>query len=181
MAEMFEENTDQESGGTEQDSGQQFDAAYVAKLRTEAARYRNEAKAAKTQLTELQPLAQKAKELEEAQQTEAEKLAQKMADLQNQLTTAQAAATQAAQAQKLTTLAAKVGVPADVLPLLDVSKFDLENEEQTIEMLGALKPQKTPPNGGGSSNPPQGDNNGAVTPQEWYNQRLGKNPSIFGG
>lgn len=47
-----------------------FDAAYVEKLRKEAAKYR-------TQVKELEPLAQRARELEDGAKTETEKLTEK--------------------------------------------------------------------------------------------------------
>jgi multidrug efflux pump subunit AcrA (membrane-fusion protein) len=158
-----------------------FDAKYVEGLRAEAARYRNEAKAAKSQLSELQPLAEKARQLEDANKSEAEKLAQKLADMQAQLNAAQADAARAAAERKLTTLAVKAGVSGDILPFLDVSKFDLENEETTLATLAKLK-TPTPANGGGPSNPGRSaDSNGQLSPADWYKQATGKTPSIFGG
>ena len=174
--------TGQEPDGAAQDTAPQtFDADYVAKLRAEAAKYRNDAKAAKAQLNELQPLAEKAKLLEDANKSETEKLAQRVAEMHRELEAAQAAATKAAQAQRLTTLAAKAGVPADILPFLDVTRFDLDNEEETLAVLAKLKPTNQP-TGGAASNPARtGESNGQITPAEWYQQRMGKSPSIFGG
>lgn len=57
----------------EADEPQTFDADYVAKLRKEAASYRSKVK-------ELQPLAEKARELEESQKSEVEKAAQRAAE-----------------------------------------------------------------------------------------------------
>lgn len=62
------ENESQEDSQPEPDT---FDRDYVEKLRKEAASYR-------TKLKELEPLAQRAKELEDAKKSETEKLAEKL-------------------------------------------------------------------------------------------------------
>ena len=159
---------------------QTSDADYIASLREESKKYRLRAKEAEAQLGELRPLAEKAKQLEDAQKSEAEKLAQRMADMQRELEAAQTAATRAAQAQRLTTLAAKAGVPPDILPLLDVSRFDLEDEEATLALLAKLKPTNQP-SGGAASNPARRSDNGQPTPAEWFANRTGQSPLIFGG
>lgn len=175
---------DQASAGDGQEptpEAKPFDADYVEKLRAEAAKYRNEAKAAKSQLSQLQPLAEKAKQLEEANQSEAEKLAQKLAEMQTKLDAAQAAAERATAVQKLTTLAAKAGVSSDILPFLDVSKFDLDNEVETLATLAKLKTTAAT-NGGSPSNPGRNaESNGQLSPADWYKQTTGRTSSIFGG
>ena len=181
MADTNGTTTDQESGGAGQEpAAKTFDADYVSGIRAEAAKYRTDAKALELRLAELEPLAQKAQKLEEASQSETEKLATKMAEMTTQLNAAQAAAKQAVQAQTLTTLAVKAGVPAELLPFLDVSKFDLEDEEATLATLQALG-KTTIPSGGAASNPARNSSNGEPTPAEWYENATGKSPSIFGG
>ncbi len=171
------------AGGVSQEQAPEtFDAEYVAKLRAEAAKYRTEAKTAKSQLSQLQPLADKAKQLEEANQSEAEKLAQKLAEMQTKLDVAQAAAERATAVQKLTTLAAKAGVSSDILPFLDVSKFDLDNETETLATLAKLKTTAAATNGGSPSNPSRNaESNGQLSPADWYKQTTGRTSSIFGG
>ena len=70
---MTDEHTAPDEATQEVAEPQTFDADYVAKLRKEAAGYRAKVK-------ELQPLADKAAELEQAQLTEAEKATQRAAD-----------------------------------------------------------------------------------------------------
>lgn len=142
-----------DSGESQEQAPQTFDADYVAKLRAEAAKYRNEAKTAKAQLSELQPLADKAKQQEETSASDAERLARQLAEMQQQVKTAQEAATRAAAERQLVTLAVKAGVPADILPFLDVTKFDLDDEETTLATLEKLRPSAAPPTGGQPSNP----------------------------
>lgn len=79
-----------------------FDRAYVEKLRKEAAKYRNQAK-------ELEPLAQKMRELEESKKTDLEKAHDRIAQLEAD---AAVAKTQAVRAK----VAAANGVPVDLLP-----------------------------------------------------------------
>lgn len=88
-----------QAGDEKQDT---FDRAYVEKLRKEAAKYRNQAK-------ELEPLAQKMRELEESQKTDLEKARERIAQLEAD---AAAAKTQALRAK----VAAANGVPVDLLP-----------------------------------------------------------------
>ena len=66
------------------DSGSEpiaFDADYVQKLRQEAAKYRTEAKANHAKLQELEPLAKKAQELEDAAKSDLEKLTEKFNEI----------------------------------------------------------------------------------------------------
>lgn len=175
------EGQEPEQTGPAPDAGQTFDADYVAKLRQEAANYRTQLKDYKTQVAELSPLAQKAKELEEAQKTEAEKLAEKIATMQNELEAQKQAAAVAQKTSALTVLAVQAGVPAEVVPLLDVSKFDLENTEATLEALKALAPAQSA-RGGNPSNPARGNGQTTtLTPAEWYAQRKSGSTSLFGG
>ena len=175
------EGQEPEQTGPAQDAGQTFDADYVRKLRDSDASRRVENKELKKQLAELAPLAQRARELEEAQKTEAEKLAEKIATMQNELEAQKQAAAVAQKTSALTVLAVQAGVPAEVVPLLDVSKFDLENTEATLEALKALAPAQSA-RGGNPSNPARGNGQTTtLTPAEWYAQRKSGSTSLFGG
>ena len=151
----------------------------ITKLRQEAAKWRTQYRDAQKQIKTLEPQATAFAELEEANKGEAQKLADSLAALQTQLATAQANASQAQNAQKLTVLATKAGVNADMLQYLDVSKFDLEDEEATLAALSALVPAKST-NSGGSANPAR--NNTGMGDDEmraWYTGQ-GKTNYIFG-
>ena len=153
----------------------------IAKLRAEAAKWRTQFRDAQKQVKEYEPLAKKYSDLEEANKGEAEKLAERLAALEGQLSQAQAQATRADNERKLTVLATKAGVPADMLNYLDVTKFDLEDEEATVLALSALVPVRQT-NSGTSSNPAR-TNAGAdgMTAEEWYKDRTGQKPTgIFG-
>ena len=139
---------------TPQDGGQTFTADYVATLRAENAKHRTNAAGYKKQLAEVQPLAEKYQQQEEAQKSEVQKALDELASMQSQLEAANAAVDLANKQQVLLAMASKVGVSADVLPFLNVSAFDLEDEAKTLE---ALKTLARPGNsGGGVSNPGKG-------------------------
>lgn len=189
MPDEIETLITQAAGSPDSDAGQgqapqTFDADYVAKLRAESAKYRNELKAVRAQLGELAPLAEKAKQQETTSASEAEKLAQKLAELQQQVKTAQEAAARAAAERQLMALAVKAGVPADILPYLDVTKFDLDDEETALATLEKLKPSTAPPAGGKQANPArQQTAGGPVFDQETLKAFIagGNRPTIFGG
>jgi chromosome segregation ATPase len=151
----------------------------IAKLRQEAAKWRTQYRDAQKQIKEYEPLATKYSEMQEAQKGEAEKLAERLAALEGQLSQAQAQAERAKNERRLIVLATRAGVSAETLQYLDVSKFDLDDEEATITALSALVPAK-PANSGGISNPARasGDNKQEDL-RAWWDGR-GKKNYIFG-
>jgi hypothetical protein len=159
----------------------------AAKLRAEAAKWRVQLREAQSQLKELQPAAARLAELEEANKTDAQKQADRLAKLEADLRQAQVTAELATKRSKLTVLATKAGVSADVVDFLDVGKFDLDNEEATLKALQALARPSTEigsansRSGGGPSNPGRSGDNGVPSAEEWYKQQTGKKTSIFGG
>jgi len=161
--------------------GESGNDSEIAKLRAEAAKWRTQFRDAQKQVKEYQPLAAKYSELEEANKGEAQKLADSLAAMQTQLAQAQANATRADNERKLTVLATKAGVPADMLNYLDVTKFDLDDADATLEALSALVPAKTA-NSGAAANPArQSVGVDGLTPAEWYKQQQqGGQSYIFG-
>lgn len=109
--------------GEQQDT---FDREYVEKLRAENAKYRNKAK-------ELEPLAQKMRELEESEKTDLEKAHERIAELEA-----------AAKASELEVLRSKVaaasGVPAELLP----ASGDEESLTQAAQALIAWANKNKP-------------------------------------
>lgn len=98
-AEAADTPDSRDAGGDQPDT---FDRAYVEKLRKESAKYRSQVK-------ELEPLAAKARELEESKKSDLEKAQERIAQLE--------AAAQAAQAQAVRAkVASATGVPAELLP-----------------------------------------------------------------
>lgn len=163
-----------------QDGGQTFDEAYVKQLRQEAAGFRTQLREAQEQIKQLSPLAEKARQLEEAQKSEAQKLSEQLAALQAERDSVAKQAALAAKQTTLVKLAAKAGVAPDVLDLLNVDAFDVTDEAATVAKLQTLAPKSA--SGGSASNPARtADSNGQLTPEEWYKARTGKRPSIFGG
>ena len=160
-----------------QDGGSEWEAER-AKLRQEAAKWRTQLRETEGKLKELEPAAARLQELEEANKTEAEKMAERLAALEGKLTEAQTQAQRAAAERKLTVLATKAGVPADMLQYLDVSKFDLDNEEEALKALSALVPTRQATTGS-ASNPARGTQNGTTSLEEWYSG-AGKKNYIFG-
>lgn len=157
-----------------QDGGQTFTADYVAKLRAENAKHRTNASALKTQVAEMQPLAEKYQQQEEAQKTEVQKALDELAGMRTQLDAANAAVDLANKQQTLLAMASKAGVNADVLPLLNVSAFDLDDEAKTLE---ALKVLARPGNSGGGASNPAGKGSQIETMKDKENRLFGGNAS----
>jgi seryl-tRNA synthetase len=130
--------------GATQDEAPNYEAM-IAELRQENAARRVKAKELEAQLKQAQPLAQQYQKLQEAQKSEQEKMAEKLAQLEAQLAEAETAKAQAAKRQQLTLLATKANVPLEVIPLLNLEAFDLENEETALEALAKLAPSQPAP------------------------------------
>lgn len=113
-------------GANSEDTQDTFDRAYVEKLRAENAKYRNKAK-------ELEPLAQKMRELEESKKTDLERAHERIAELEA-----------AAKASELEVLRSKVaaasGVPAELLP----ASGDEESLTQAAQALVAWASKNKP-------------------------------------
>jgi chromosome segregation ATPase len=137
-----------------QDGGRNYEAE-IEKLRKEAAKWRVQAQETKSKLSELEPAVNRLQELENAQKTEAEKLTDRLAKMEAELTSARAQAETAEKQRRLMALAAKASVPAELLTYLDASKFDLDDEKTTLEVLGQLARPKA--NAGNPSNPARGN------------------------
>lgn len=157
---MADEDTTQtddqaSTGSASQAGGRDFEAEIKA-LRDEAAKWRIQAQDTKKKLGELEPLAAKAAELQNAQKSEAEKLAERLAQMESQLAQSKAQAEAADRQRKLIALAAKAGTPVELLDYLDASKFDLDDEKATLEVLGQLARPKAAA-AGSASNPARGN------------------------
>ena len=151
-----------------------FDKEYVQKLRDEAAKYRTQLREVQGQLKDLQPLAEQAKHAEEAQKSDLQKALDKLAKLEGEAKAAQAKADALARANKLLSLAAKANVDASILDYLDVSKFDLDDEEKTLEALKRFgKATQTTATGGKPSNPARGEGEGKATEAEMRSFHFG--------
>lgn len=122
----------------------------VAKLRAEAAKWRTQFRDAQKQIETLKPQAEQFQKLEESQKTEAQKLADQIAALTAQVAEKDAAAQAAQRQAKLTVLATKANVDSELIPLIDISKLDLDNETETLKTLGKLATAKAV---GSASNP----------------------------
>lgn len=161
--------------------GRDFEAELAA-LRQENAKWRTQLRDAQGQLKELTPAAQRLAELEEANKTDAQKTAERLARLEAELASSKAAAELAVKQRRLTVLATKAGVPAEVVDYLDASKFNLDDEEATTKALAALAASR-PASGGGPSNPAR-PGNGQPSDAELRQEYFGggnKKSLIFGG
>lgn len=150
----------------------------LEKARGEAAERRVKLREVESQLKELQPLAEQFRQQTEAQKSEEQKLRDQLEAMKAQTETAVAAAEQAKKEAKLTTLASKAGVDADLVALLDLSKLDLDDEEATLNTLKKLITTRS--TGGGSSNP-EDKSGGIESPADWYKNHTGRRTSLFGG
>ncbi|SQG65084.1 Uncharacterised protein [Corynebacterium renale] len=104
-----------------------FDRAYVEKLRAENAKYRNKAK-------ELEPMAQKMRELEEADKTDLEKAQERIAELE--------ALQKASQLEVLRSkVAAAHGVPAALLPADGDEETLTQAAQALVEWANKNKPE----------------------------------------
>ncbi|STC97578.1 Uncharacterised protein [Corynebacterium renale] len=103
-----------------------FDRAYVEKLRAENAKYRNKAK-------ELEPMAQKMRELEEANKTDLEKAQERIAELE--------ALQKASELEVLRSkVAAASGVPAELLPADGDEESLTQAAQALVEWASKHKP-----------------------------------------
>lgn len=155
--------------------------AELAKLRAEAAKWRTQYREAQKMLTDLQPAAQRLAELENQQKTEAEKLADKVRQLEAQAAAAQEAAAQAARERQFLTLAVKAGVPSQIVDYLNPARFDLDDEDATTKALGELMTAlKARPPQTSASNPGR---DGTMTNQQMHDWLFGNSAvnKIFGG
>lgn len=110
--------------GEQQDT---FDRAYVEKLRAENAKYRNKAK-------ELEPMAQKMRELEEAKKTDLEKAQERIAELE--------ALQKASQLEVLRSkVAVAHGVPAALLPAEGDEESLAQAAQALVEWASKHKPE----------------------------------------
>jgi predicted RNase H-like nuclease (RuvC/YqgF family) len=126
-----------DAGAQPQDGGgEKFDAKYVEELRQEAAKYRTQLRDTQTQLKELQPKAQQFDQLQEAQKTAEQKLQERLAALEADLAAKAVEAERAQKQAQVVRLAAKAGVDADLVDLLDLGKLDLSDEKKALEVLG---------------------------------------------
>jgi chromosome segregation ATPase len=163
---------------TEQDASEEqtFDAAYVKKLRDEAAGWRTKYRGAETVVKELTPIAEQYQQQQEAAKTEAERMAEQLAGLQAKLAETERQATESARRAAVIALASKAGVNSDVVELLDLSKIDLEDEEAALTTLGKFKV----PNSVGQSASNPGSKTPDNDPETWFKNRT-SGPNIFGG
>lgn len=129
-----------------QEAGRDYEAE-IAKLRQEAANWRTQFRDAQKVVSELQPVAEQYEQAKAAEKSEAEKLAEKLANLELQLANTKAEAEKAQRVNRLMALAVKAGVPAEVVKFLDASQFDIDDEEATLKSLALLAPQSKPTSG----------------------------------
>lgn len=166
---------------TAKEDGRDY-AAEIKKLREESAKWRTQFRDAEKQVKALSPAAQKLAELEEAQKSEEQKLKERLAQMEKTTAEAKQAAEIASKQLKLATLAQKAAVPPELVPLLDLSKLDFEDEDATIETLKKFAVKTPSANGGGASNPANPDNTQPTEKQliDQYFRRAGRGVSIFG-
>lgn len=121
---------------TAQDSSKM--ASELERARKEAAKYRTELREMQNRWKEAEPALAQLQERQAADKTEAQKVAEQLAALQKQLADQSAAAQRAQREAALTRLAVKANVDPDILPYLDVSKIDVDDEEAALGVLGKL-------------------------------------------
>jgi len=174
---------DTSDGQTNQDAaGSAPDDKQISALRSEAAKWRVQYREAEKTLKELQPLIEKAKADEEAQKSDIEKFAAKLSALENERDAFKSQADAEAKRNKLIVLAAKAGVPIDVVQFLDINQFNLEEEDDVVKALSALAHTK-PVSTGKPANPGSPDGSAPTSEddlKDWYYRKSGRN-IFFGG
>ena len=125
---------------TVQDTATQTDSTTdeLRRARDEAAKRRVELKQMREQLAQLQPLAEEAERMKQAQMSEQEKLAKQLQSVQAQLESKKARAVKAEREGRFTTLAAKASIPADLMPFLNVAAFEVDDEAVAAEQLAKV-------------------------------------------
>lgn len=113
-------------------------ASELERARKEAAKYRTERNELKARLDAAEPVLAQYQEQQSAQKSEAQKLAEQVAAMQKQIADAETAAQRAQREAALTRLAVKANVDPDILPYLDVSKIDVDDEAAALGVLGKL-------------------------------------------
>lgn len=156
-------------------------ASELERARKEAANYRTKLRDLEGKWKEAEPILTEYQKLTDAQKSEAQKATERAAEAERKAADSQAAAERAQRELAVTRLANKAGVDPDLVPYLDLSKLDLEDEKKAMEVLGKLATARQIANG--ASNP------GRSGAQKETDQELrefyfhgGRNkPTIFGG
>lgn len=157
------------------------EASELERARKEAAKYRTQLRDLEGKWKQAEPVLAEYQKQQEAQKTEAQKLADAIADAKRQAAESQTAAERAQRELQVTRLATKAGVDLDLVPFLDLSKLDLEDEPKAMEVLGKLAAARQTANG--ASNPGRGGAQGP-TVEELRDTYFGggrNKPLIFGG
>lgn len=170
-----------ETGSDEQASSGDKTAKELERARKEAANYRTQLREMEGKWKEAEPVLAKFREQEEAQKTEAQKLAEQLQALTAQLAEKDAAAQRAQRETQLTRLATKAGVDLDLVPYLDLSKLDLDDEKAALEVLGKLAAARQ--TASSASNPSRGNATGISDSElrSLYFEGGRNKPTIFGG
>ena len=156
-------------------------ASELERARKDAAKYRTELRDLQSKWKEAEPVLADYQKQQDAQKSETQKLADAIADAQRKAAESQAAAERAQRELAVTRLATKAGVDLDLVPYLDLSKLDLDDESKAMEILGKLASARQ--QASSASNPGR---NGATGESDGDLRKLyfggGRNaPSIFGG
>jgi len=112
--------------------------AELARVRKEAANYRVKLREIEAKWKEAEPVLSQYQAQQEAQKTEAQKLAEQLQALRQQLSEQETAAAQAQRLATLTKMATRMGVDPDLVELLDTSKLDLADEKAVNAVLAKL-------------------------------------------
>jgi len=183
MADELNQTTQETPETPGGDEGETFDAAYVTKLRQEAASWRSKLRDAEGKLKDLTPKAEEFEKLTEAQKSAEQKLSEQLAKMQAELDRRTVESEASAKRAAVLKMAIKVGADPDVVELLDLSRLDLTDEETTMATLAKLAPAARAA-GGNTANPGRNGANAKETDGELKDRFFGGGRSsskIFGG
>lgn len=168
-----QDNVDEER----EDDVNEDESPKLAKVRKEAARRRIAINELKAKLAELEPLAEKYREIEKANQTDAEKAEARIRELETALQERERAIAVANQKMRISSLASKAGLPAELVEWLDLSKFDFDDDDAGLaKQLAALAKVAKPNPSTGSANPGRG---AGESDEEMRQILFGRRKSIF--
>lgn len=128
-------------------------ASELERARREAANYRTKLRELEAKWKEAEPVLTQFQQQQEAQKGDAQKALDHAADLERKLAEKEAAIVRAEREAAVTRLAVKAGLDLDLVPYLDLSKLDLDDEKAALEVLGKLTAARQP---GSASNPGRG-------------------------
>lgn len=151
--------------------------AEIAKLNKENAKWRTKLRETEAELKAIKPLAEKVREQEAAAQTDVEKAEARIRELEAKLQERERAIEVTNQKIRISSIASKAGLPAELVEWLDLSKFNFDDDDAELaKQLSQLAKVTKPNPSTGSANPGRG---AGESDEEMRQILFGRRKSIF--